>query len=279
MVPDVWLWCNQRSLDFQQERQQNACDGESDSVKTGKTSGSENETTTTAAAAPRTTDSELMQFNDNQQKRNTHRRSWRSAGHNKRASASNQNRKTFNTRNRDNGNQSKQHQAVVRTDEIALFMRYKKQGDFKPIPPAPGGWDEVKPERVIEWDQTAECLSDYSCYINAQKQDEDAWKKDVPWVQDFEETSDDSTTTTTTTLSTAKAQDDSTAKKTTTQRTAPLSASPPPPPTLISSFNHHNPAPPPRYRPFYSERDFNAHLFPNDGTGIYLCLRTRESIY
>jgi hypothetical protein len=42
----------------------------------------------------------------------------------------------------------------MRTDEIALFMRCKKRPcdvEVQPIPPAPGGWDDVVPDRTISW--------------------------------------------------------------------------------------------------------------------------------
>jgi hypothetical protein len=49
---------------------------------------------------------------------------------------------------------TKDEERVVRTDEIALFMRCKKRpcdAEVQPIPPAPGGWDDVVPDRTISW--------------------------------------------------------------------------------------------------------------------------------
>ncbi|KAJ2958068.1 hypothetical protein NQZ79_g6303 [Umbelopsis isabellina] len=43
---------------------------------------------------------------------------------------------------------------AVKTDEIALFMRCKKRPsdiEVLPIPPSPGGWDDVIPDRTVRW--------------------------------------------------------------------------------------------------------------------------------
>ncbi|KAG2172092.1 hypothetical protein INT43_001569 [Umbelopsis isabellina] len=43
---------------------------------------------------------------------------------------------------------------TVKTDEIALFMRCKKRPsdiEVLPIPPSPGGWDDVIPDRTMRW--------------------------------------------------------------------------------------------------------------------------------
>ncbi|KAI7854779.1 hypothetical protein BDC45DRAFT_123854 [Circinella umbellata] len=160
-----------------------------------------------------TTAGRMMQSNS-QQKRIS-KRVHRSSDHYKRAAISNQNRKphanninkannnatlptiTNNTDNeilsslpsttititKNSGKQEEEvEDRVVRSDEIALFMRCKKRysdPDFKPIPPLPGGWDEVTPDRVISWEQTAEMLNDFSSY----KQNDPDWKNKLPWVR------------------------------------------------------------------------------------------------
>ncbi|KAG2217299.1 hypothetical protein INT45_000380 [Circinella minor] len=159
-----------------------------------------------------TTGGQMMQFNS-QQKRIS-KRVHRSSDHHKRAAIPNQNRKlhanninkannnatlptaTNNTANekspsslplttitKSSGKQEEEvEDRVVRSDEIALFMRCKKRysdPDFKPIPPLPGGWDEVTPDRVISWEQTAEMLDDFSSY----KQNDPDWKNKLPWAR------------------------------------------------------------------------------------------------
>ncbi|KAI9283576.1 hypothetical protein BC943DRAFT_362155 [Umbelopsis sp. AD052] len=57
-------------------------------------------------------------------------------------------------RNKIAQHQTKDEERVMRTDEIALFMRCKKRAcdaEVQPIPPAPGGWDDVVPDRTISW--------------------------------------------------------------------------------------------------------------------------------
>ena len=161
-----------------------------------------------------TTASRMMQFIGPHKR--ISKRVHRSSDHHKRAVSSSQNRKLHannNNVNRANNNatlptvtnntineassspsttttttknSAKQDQEVedrvVRSDEIALFMRCKKRysdPDFKPIPPLPGGWDEVTPDRVIAWEQTAEMLNEFSSY----KQNDPDWSNKLPWVR------------------------------------------------------------------------------------------------
>ncbi|KAI8144846.1 hypothetical protein BJV82DRAFT_606479 [Fennellomyces sp. T-0311] len=152
---------------------------------------SESPQSTLAVSATRPSASRLMQASS-QQKR-TSKRIRRSSDHHKRAAVSNHNRKVHANNNKQPTTpapkspikQQPQHNndRVVRTDEIALFMRCKKRysdPDFKPIPPVPGGWDEVTPDRVIEWEQTANIITDFSSY----NQPNNDWNAVLPWIRD-----------------------------------------------------------------------------------------------
>lgn len=100
--------------------------------------------------------------------------------------------------------QQQQEERVVKTDEIALFMRCKRRyadHEFQSIPPSPGGWEQVKPERVVAWDKTAENYIDFSSYLtigqnhHTDDDDDDVWKKGATWIREFETTNGSSTTT------------------------------------------------------------------------------------
>lgn len=159
---------------------------------------------------------------NNQQRRNTSsinnnvwkRGVWRSSAdyNNKRAPVSTSSSNNTNSR-KSNGidsrvisrhqQQQQQEECVVKTDEIALFMRYKRRyADlaFRSIPPSPGGWEEVKPERVVAWGKTAENYIDFSSYLtigqnhHVADEDDDAWKKSATWIREFETTNGSTTT-------------------------------------------------------------------------------------
>ncbi|KAF7728204.1 hypothetical protein EC973_006598 [Apophysomyces ossiformis] len=97
---------------------------------------------------------------------------------------------TVQSRNRFRRNSpDPEEERVVKTNEIALFMRCKKRfgaPDFKPIPPKPGGWDEVKPDRVIAWEKTAEMFKEYSPFLDIKRVNDNettgqASKREIPW--------------------------------------------------------------------------------------------------
>ncbi|KAG0192203.1 hypothetical protein DFQ28_009876 [Apophysomyces sp. BC1034] len=63
-------------------------------------------------------------------------------------------------------------------------MRCKKRfgaPDFKPIPPTPGGWDEVKPSREVAWEKTTEMFAEYSPYFNVKSMNDDELSEKCPW--------------------------------------------------------------------------------------------------
>ncbi|KAI7886559.1 hypothetical protein K492DRAFT_203096 [Lichtheimia hyalospora FSU 10163] len=154
--------------------------------------------------------------NNNQQRRNTginnnvwKRGVWRSSAdyNNKRAPVSSSN----NTNNRKSNtieskvvtrHQQQPEERLVKTDEIALFMRCKRRYadiEFRSIPPSPGGWEQVKPDRVVAWGNTAENYIDFSSYLTVGQnhytdENDDAWKKGATWIREFETKNGNSTT-------------------------------------------------------------------------------------
>ncbi|KAI9300370.1 hypothetical protein BJ944DRAFT_234880 [Cunninghamella echinulata] len=71
---------------------------------------------------------------------------------------------------------------IIPTNEIALFMRRKRvyyPPHFKLIPPSSGGWEEVIPERIIDWDKTFDLQDDYySSFLYVHTKE---GPLDIPW--------------------------------------------------------------------------------------------------